>query len=171
MNTLRTHVNATHQFRGVRCRKLGRECCMGWRSRTDIIINYVAPSVYIGSIVQTAVTLSSTEAEYIALSEPSSKMSWFRQVLNRLEVSQAPTEVYRDSVRAIKWAQGERQITFRAESTSPTDTISYWIWSTEGALYWRSFLPRPWITISQQIFLVPLPSKRHYRSRRYWKSA
>ena len=56
----------------------------GRRSRTGIVLFYGKAAVYYTTALQKGVTLSSTEAEYIALSEAAKQITWLRRVLNEL---------------------------------------------------------------------------------------
>lgn len=50
--------------------------------------------------------MSSTEDEYLALSEAFKWIAWWRQVSTELNVLQAPTTLFQDNSGAIEWAQG-----------------------------------------------------------------
>ena len=49
------------------------------------------------------ISLSSTEAEYAALSEVCKTIAWLRRVLNNLGITQDPAVLYEDSSGMIMW--------------------------------------------------------------------
>ena len=65
-------------------------------SRSGIVIKYGNAPIYAASILQKCVTLSSTEAEYVALSEAIKTITWLRRVLNKIGIPQAPSVVYQE---------------------------------------------------------------------------
>lgn len=48
--------------------------------------------------------MSSTKAEYVALSESSKTIIWFRSILQELGIEQQATKCFEDNLDAIKWA-------------------------------------------------------------------
>ena len=58
-------------------------------------------------------TLSSTEAEYVAFSEATKTVVWLRRVLEELEIPQNPTVVYEDNSGVFKWSTGHIAQDFR----------------------------------------------------------
>ena len=75
------------------------------RSRTGISIFYGNALVYYRSSLQSVVTLSSTEAEYVALSEECKVIAWLRRLLDELGLQQEATEVFQDNTGAMRWAE------------------------------------------------------------------
>ena len=63
-------------------------------------------SFYARSSKQTIVTLSSTEAEYVALFHCSTESVFLRRILEELGFKQNPTTLYQDNISAIHWANG-----------------------------------------------------------------
>lgn len=78
----------------------------GRRSRSGVVIYYGSAVIYYRSSLQKCVTLSSTEAEYVALSESAKVVVWLRRILNELEIRQDPTAIMQDNSGAIRWASG-----------------------------------------------------------------
>lgn len=76
------------------------------RSRTGILVRYGKAPIYASSSLQKSVSLSSAEAEYVALSEACRVIAWLRQVLNELGIRQNPTNVAQDNTGSISWAEG-----------------------------------------------------------------
>ena len=83
----------------------GGEPGFGRRSRSGIFIKYGNAPIYAASILEKGVTLSSTEAEYVALSEATKTITWLRRVLNEIGIAQAPSVVYQDNIGSIRWAE------------------------------------------------------------------
>lgn len=84
----------------------GGEAGFGRKSRTGIVIKYGNAPVYTTSVLQKCTALSSTEAEFIALSEGSRIITWLRRVLEEFKVKQDPTVIYQDNSGSIAWATG-----------------------------------------------------------------
>ena len=61
---------------------------------------------YARSTKQSFVTLSSTEAEYVALFHCSTEVVFLRRLLEELGFRQVPTIVYQDNQSTIHWASG-----------------------------------------------------------------
>ena len=61
---------------------------------------------YARSTKQTLVTLSSTEAEYVALFHCSTEVVFLRRILEELGFKQDPTVVFQDNLSTIHWANG-----------------------------------------------------------------
>ena len=83
------------------------------RSRTGIVIRYGDAVVSFSSTLQKCIALSSSEAEYVAMSEAVKNVVWLRRVLAELDIPQDPTEVYEDNSGALKWATGHVAEDFR----------------------------------------------------------
>ena len=83
------------------------------RSRTGIVIFYGEAAVYYTTVLQKGVTLSSTEAEYVALSESSKVIVWLRRVLEELGIAQETTTVFEDNAGTFKWASAHIAEDFR----------------------------------------------------------
>ena len=75
------------------------------RSRSGIAIFYGSALIFYKSSLQTCIATSSTEAEYVALSEATKIIMWLRQVLAELNIQQKPTVVHEDNTGAIAWAE------------------------------------------------------------------
>ena len=73
------------------------------RSRTGIAIFYGDALVFYKSIVQKCVALSSTEAEYIALSDGITSVLWLKQVLNEMGITQLATRIMQDNSGSVAW--------------------------------------------------------------------
>lgn len=84
----------------------GGEPGFGRKSRSGIIIKYGNAAVYTASVLQKCTALSSTEAEFIALSESSKTIVWLRKVLTEFGITQKATIVHQDNVGSIYWATG-----------------------------------------------------------------
>lgn len=78
----------------------------GSRSRNGIIIRYGNALIYATSSLQECVSISSTEAEYVALSEGCKVIAWLRQVLSEFNIVQDGTKVFQDNKGAIDWVNG-----------------------------------------------------------------
>jgi len=74
---------------------------------------YKRQVVYFTSSLQKGVTLSSTEAEYVALSEACKVIIWLRNELNELGIKQRATAVFEDNAGVFKWSSGETCQDFR----------------------------------------------------------
>lgn len=69
------------------------------------MINYSGASVYVVSKMQKVVTLISTEAEYMALSEGCKSIAWLRRVLSDLRVKEHTSVITQDNTGCKKWAK------------------------------------------------------------------
>lgn len=78
----------------------------GRRSCSGLLIQYPNAAVAAAIEVQKCVTLSSTEATYIALSEHVKTIAWFQNVLSELSFEQELTRVYQDDTGCVLWANG-----------------------------------------------------------------
>jgi hypothetical protein len=78
-------------------------------SRTGIVVTMAGGAVCWKSAKQTLVTLSSTEAELVALTEGSNYVMWLRYILEDmlLDVSR-PTTVYQDNESTIALVNNEK---------------------------------------------------------------
>ena len=90
----------------------GAERGSGRRSRSGIAIFYGTALIYYKSTLQKCVALSSSEAEYVAMSEAGRIAIWLRSVLNELGVKQGPTTVYQDNPGSASWATGDSSRAF-----------------------------------------------------------
>ena len=63
--------------------------------------------------MQRCVTLSSTEAEYVALSESAKIIVWLRRVLLEIGIKQDTTKVFEDNSGAFKCVEGHVAEDFR----------------------------------------------------------
>ena len=84
----------------------GGEPGFGRKSRSGVIIKYGDVAVFTASVLQKCTALSSTEAEFIALSEATKTIVWLRRVLAEFGIIQKPTVVYQDNIGSITWATG-----------------------------------------------------------------
>lgn len=85
----------------------------GRRSRTGIVLFYGEAPAYLTTSLQQGVTLSSTEAEYVALSEASKVIVWPRRVLDELGIKQQTTAVFEGNAGTFKWTSGHVAEGFR----------------------------------------------------------
>lgn len=85
----------------------------GRRSRTGIVIYYGNALVHYNSTLQKCIALSSTEAEFVALSESTKILLWLRRVLNELSIPQETTRISEDNSGAVKWVTGNVAQDFR----------------------------------------------------------
>jgi len=83
------------------------------RSRSGIVLFYGNAAIHFTSTLQKCVTLSSTEAEYVALSEASKTIVWLRRVLEELGINQGTTEIFEDNAGTFKWTEGHIAEDFR----------------------------------------------------------
>ena len=81
-----------------------KEPGFGRKSRSGIIIKYASVPVSTAIVLQKFTALSSTEAEYIALSEASRTIVWLRFVLNEFGIEQRPTIFYQHNSGSISWS-------------------------------------------------------------------
>lgn len=82
----------------------GGESGSGRRSRTGVAIFYGDALISYNSTLQKSIALSSTEAEYIALSEACKSVIWLRRVCDELGINQETTKIYEDNSGAVRWA-------------------------------------------------------------------
>ena len=84
------------------------------RSRSGILLTIGRNPVMWTSKMQTSVAMSTSEAEFLALSECVRDTNWVRQVLNDVGVDVSkPTIVYQDNLGTIRWTdevQGLRKV-------------------------------------------------------------
>lgn len=85
----------------------------GRRSRTGIVVFYGSSAIHLTTALQKGITLSSTEAEYVALSEATKVIMWLRRVLQELGIRQESTRVYEDNAGALTWGTGHVAEDFR----------------------------------------------------------
>lgn len=85
----------------------------GRRSRSGVLIRYGKAAVYFRTSLQKCVTLSSTEAEYVSLSESIKSILWLRRILNELDIEQQSTAIFQDNSGAITWSTGHPAEDFR----------------------------------------------------------
>lgn len=76
------------------------------RSWSGIVIVVEESIIYAASNVQKNISLSSTEAEYVAVSNITETISWLRQLLIQLRVQQESTRIYEDNSSSIECATG-----------------------------------------------------------------
>ena len=80
------------------------------RSTSGMIITVNRSAVAWHSRKQVGVALSSSEAEYIALSHCVREVFWIRQTLQELGwISKDPTVVHEGNIGAIKWGKSDRR--------------------------------------------------------------
>ena len=78
------------------------------KSVSGRVIRLCGSTVAWKSMKQTAVALSTTEAEYIALAETVREIIWLRRILLKLGFPQtAPTIVKEDNQACISWVIGD----------------------------------------------------------------
>lgn len=75
------------------------------RSRTGILMQYGSTPIYVCSVLQRSIVMSSTEAECLAPSAASKVIASLRQVLTKLNILQALTTIFQKILGAIEWAQ------------------------------------------------------------------
>lgn len=78
----------------------------GRRSRTGFVLLYGASLIHYTSSLQKGITLSSTEAEYVALSDATKMIIWVRRILEEFGKKQERTLVGEDNAGAFKWSNG-----------------------------------------------------------------
>lgn len=83
-----------------------RERGSGRRSRTGIAVFFSDVVVYYTTTLQKCITLSSTEAEFVVMSECTKVVLWLRRVLHKLDLPQDETCLFEDSVGAVTWSTG-----------------------------------------------------------------
>ena len=72
------------------------------RSHSGIVINIGADPIFVRSVKQQCVSLSSTEAEIIALVDALSYLEWIERIFKELRIVHAgPVEVFQDNQSAI----------------------------------------------------------------------
>ena len=77
------------------------------RSRSGYAIFYGNALIAYKSILQRCVATSSTEAEYIALSEVAQAVVWLRNLLEELGIPQKATAVWQDNEGSVSWASDD----------------------------------------------------------------
>ena len=83
----------------------------GARSQTGYCISLGKDNAvfYAKSQKQNLVTLSSTEAEYVALHHAATEVVYFRRLMKSLDIEQTePTVIFQDNQSTILWANGQR---------------------------------------------------------------
>lgn len=85
---------------------LGNEAEKGRQSLSGLLLKYGNAVVAAATDFQKYVRLSSTEAEYVVLSEAAKTILWFRDVLHELCIEQKSTKIHQDSSRCIECATG-----------------------------------------------------------------
>lgn len=84
------------------------------KSTSGLVVCMNGTPVIWQSKKQTSVALSSSEAEYIALSECAKEVKWIRSLLGELDLLQdGPTVVLEDNTGAIKWGLSEKHVDLR----------------------------------------------------------
>ena len=79
------------------------------KSTSGIVVTVNGTPVVWKSKKQGGVALSSTEAEFISISECVKATKWLRMILKELSLlSEFPTVLYEDNTGAIKWTSGEK---------------------------------------------------------------
>lgn len=73
------------------------------KSRSGIMIIFGETIMNATSILQKSISISSTEAKYVALSDSVKTISWLRQLLVELGVKKNSGTFYQESSRAIEW--------------------------------------------------------------------
>ena len=80
------------------------------KSTSGMVITVNGSIVAWASKKQTSIALSSTESEYIALSQCGKEVKWFRQILEELGMKvNGPTVLFEDNSGAISWASGSKR--------------------------------------------------------------
>lgn len=69
------------------------------------MLYYEMASIYMTSQSQKGIALSSSEAEYMALSDAAKLVSWICQVVNELSIKQRSIVIHQDNNGAIEWAE------------------------------------------------------------------
>lgn len=72
------------------------------RSRSGILVKYGSAVVAASTNLKKCVSLNSTEAEYVALSEAVKAVVWIRNVLTELVVEQISPCIFQDNVGFTK---------------------------------------------------------------------
>jgi hypothetical protein len=94
------------------------------KSNTGFIFKYLGAPVAWTSHKQSMVTLSSTEAEYVALSEASQESIWMRRLLQDLNQCIAgPTIFHEDNQSCIKMLENEKS----SQRTKHIDTKYHFV--------------------------------------------
>ena len=93
------------------------------RSRSGYIATFNGCPIMWRSRMQPIITLSSTEAEYVALCEAAKEAVWLRRVLTELGFKQGPITIYVDNKGAIELAT-QRKTNMR---TKHIDIRYHWI--------------------------------------------
>lgn len=71
------------------------------------MLNYRDTPIYECSQLQKRISLTSTEAEYIAQCDAEKQIVWLRRVLEELKISQEPTKMFPVNSACLKLADGE----------------------------------------------------------------
>ena len=80
------------------------------KSTSGIVIFFNRTPVVWKSRKQTGVSLSSTESEYVALSERVKQTNWIRMVLFELNMLPSdPTVIFENNLGALRWSSGEKR--------------------------------------------------------------
>lgn len=117
------HAHADANWGGAECTKR--------RSRSEIIIWYESAPIYTATCFQKSVSLTSTEAEYITLSETYRVLKWLRQVLIEIGITQHSTLICQDYNGTIKWANSGHARHSPNAKMSTSGIILFWKWWTE----------------------------------------
>lgn len=78
----------------------------GRRSRSGMIVKFGHAVIGAVANLQNCVSLSSTEAEYVALTEAVKTVIWLNNVLKELGVPQNPPQIFQDNVGCMEWVHG-----------------------------------------------------------------
>lgn len=60
--------------------------------------------IHLTTVLQKCISLSSTEAEDLALPEARKTIAWLRRLLLDLKIPQGPIAIYQDNSGAIRWS-------------------------------------------------------------------
>lgn len=86
----------------------GCESGVGWKSRSGAIIKRWSSAILTMSVLLQCVALSSTEAEFVALSEAFRTVVWLRCVLHEYGIQQNATTIYQYSDSIMCWSKVNR---------------------------------------------------------------
>lgn len=93
---LNVHTNATW----------GSDISPYRKSRTGLVITYGNAPLFLDKAIAKEVSLSTSRAEHMALSDAAKNVIWLRHVLAELGMHQESTVIYHDNSGTIDWANG-----------------------------------------------------------------
>lgn len=93
------------------------------RSTTGYVFTIANAPVSWKSTLQSAVALSTTEAEYMTITEAEKEAIWLQGLLRELGIGQEEITIFCDSQSAIQLAKN--QVIMQGRSTLTSDIISY----------------------------------------------